>query len=975
MTRCRHALRLGASLVLCLFVFPVVAQNLEIHVINVGWGQATFIKGPGLTGKTVLLEAGNTDKGTGEVVPYLQSIGHAPSAGFDYTIVGHQHCDHAGGMDEVISAGYNVRIQNYDNGSSYTSSCITGWDTAATGTTAGAPIEMTRGTVLDLGGGATLTCIVVRGQVIGGGNVAVSNENDLSIGLLLKYGGFDYFWASDLGGGADDFECTGRNTSQLNVETTVINAISPGGASPLISTGGIDVLHVSHHGSESSTNNDLFDGAQPAVAVISTGAGQDSSWNLPRTDVVDSVLLANASSCVTAPPTFVLQTEEGAPTGSLTSFSGYCVGDILITTDGLTTFTVDGNGSVTQGPNEKVAAGLPRGFTLDESGSGGGGDTQSPATSITAPVNGATVSGVTPVTASASDNVAVTRVEFWLDGGLASTDTTAPYEWSWDTTTAADGSHSLASKAYDAAGNVGSSSTITVTVSNAPPPPGANVSGWTITQANATYNFILPSGTIIPEDGYLVVARNATKTAFESYWGVNLSSNVIYIDSGDGMPIINGDENYTLKNALGVVVDGPTINMPASAARSLQRADPCGTTWNTVLESASNPGSGAAAGCGAGVKMNEVSDASGTGNFVYEFIELHNDFAGGDSTAPSTSITAPANGATVSGTTNVTASATDNVGVTKVEFWLDGALASTDTTSPYEWSWNTATASNGSHSLVSKAYDAASNIGTSSTVSVTVSNDTTAPTTSVTAPANGATVSGTTNVTASATDNVGVTKVEFWLDGALASTDTTSPYEWSWNTATASNGSHSLVSKAYDAAGNIGTSSTVSVTVSNGVSVTNYKITQSNSALTYFLPAGTNIPSKGYVIVARNATKAEFEAFWSRTLAANVIFVNSGDAMPQINGSESYTLYNAAGSKIDGATVAMASAGGESLQRTNGCGSANKAINWSRVASSAGTPGSGAPAPCNKGIYISEFSDALGTGNFVYEFIEFFNDK
>ena len=881
MTRCRHALRLGASLVLCLFVLPLAAQNLEIHVINVGWGQATFIKGPGPAGKTVLLEAGNTGKGTGEVVPYLQSIGHAPSAGFDYTIVGHQHCDHAGGMDEVINAGYNVRLQNYDNGSSYTSSCITGWESAAAGTTAGAPVEMTRGTVLDLGGGATLTCIVVRGQVIGGGSVAVSNENDLSIGLLLEYGGFDYFWASDLGGGADDGACTGRNTSQLNVETTVINAISPGGASPLISAGGIDVLHVSHHGSESSTNNDLFDGAQPAVAVISTGAGQDASWNLPRADVVDNVLLANASSCVSAPPTFVLQSEEGSPTGSLTSFSGYCVGDILITTDGLTTFTVDGNGSVTQGPNERVAAGLPRSFTLDESG-GGGGDTQPPATSITAPGNGAIVSGATSVTASASDNVGVTRVEFWLDGALASTDMTAPYEWSWDTTTAVDGPHSLASKAYDAASNVGTSSTITVTVSNAPPPPGANVSGWTITQANATYNFILPAGTIIPEDGYLVVARNATKTAFESYWGVTLPANVLYINSGDGMPIINGDENYTLKNASGVVVDGPTISMPASAARSLQRADPCGTTWNTVLEAAANPGSGAATGCGAGVKMNEVSDASGTGNFIYEFIELHNDFAGADTTAPSTSITAPANGATVSGTTNVTASATDNVGVTKVEFWLDGALTSTDTTSPYEWSWNTATASNGSHSLVSKAYDAANNAGTSSTVTVTVSN---------------------------------------------------------------------------------------------GVSVANYKITQANSALTYFLPAGTNIPSKGYVIVARNATKAQFETFWNRTLGANVIFVNSGDAMPQINGSESYTLYNAGGTKIDGATVAMASAGGESLQRTNGCGGANKASSWSRVASSAGTPGSGAPAPCNKGVYISEFSDALGTSNYVYEFVELHNDK
>jgi pseudomonalisin len=100
-------------------------------------------------------------------------------------------------------------------------------------------------------------------------------------------------------------------------------------------------------------------------------------------------------------------------------------------------------------------------------------------------------------------------------------------------------------------------------------------------------------------------------------------------------------------------------------------------------------------------------------------------------------------------------------------------------------------------------------------VVATSTPDTTPPTTSITAPANGATVSGTTSVTASASDNVGVTKVEFYLDGTLASTDTTSPYSWSWDTTTATNASHSLVTKAYDAAGNIGTSTTVTVTVSN----------------------------------------------------------------------------------------------------------------------------------------------------------------
>ncbi len=100
-----------------------------------------------------------------------------------------------------------------------------------------------------------------------------------------------------------------------------------------------------------------------------------------------------------------------------------------------------------------------------------------------------------------------------------------------------------------------------------------------------------------------------------------------------------------------------------------------------------------------------------------------------DTTPPTTSITAPANGATVSGIVNVTASASDNVGVTKVEFYIDGALAGTDTTSPYSFSWNTTGLVNGSsHTIASKAYDAANNVGTSTTVTVTVNNSATAQT-------------------------------------------------------------------------------------------------------------------------------------------------------------------------------------------------------------------------------------------------------
>jgi hypothetical protein len=119
--------------------------------------------------------------------------------------------------------------------------------------------------------------------------------------------------------------------------------------------------------------------------------------------------------------------------------------------------------------------------------------------------------------------------------------------------------------------------------------------------------------------------------------------------------------------------------------------------------------------------QNHVSGAgAGSPNLL-----LHSLFAGGspaDTTPPQTSITAPANGATVSGTVTVAANATDASGVSAVEFWLDGVMKWSDTTSPYTYSWNTTTAANGSHTLQTKAYDTWNNMGTSATVSVTVNN-------------------------------------------------------------------------------------------------------------------------------------------------------------------------------------------------------------------------------------------------------------
>ncbi|QQS19891.1 carboxypeptidase regulatory-like domain-containing protein [Candidatus Saccharibacteria bacterium] len=187
-----------------------------------------------------------------------------------------------------------------------------------------------------------------------------------------------------------------------------------------------------------------------------------------------------------------------------------------------------------------------------------------------------------------------------------------------------------------------------------------------------------------------------------------------------------------------------------------------------------------------------------------------------DTTAPSVTITAPANGATVSGTVSVTVNAADDSGgsgIAKVELYVDSILKATSTATPYSLSLATANLSNASHSLTVKAYDKSNNVSTMSpAVNVTVQNgDSTSPTVTITTPQNGTTVGGLVNVAATATDNVGVTKIELYVDGMLKS----STNSYVWDTTATSNGSHSILARTYDATGNSATQ-TVQVTVQNG---------------------------------------------------------------------------------------------------------------------------------------------------------------
>lgn len=128
-------------------------------------------------------------------------------------------------------------------------------------------------------------------------------------------------------------------------------------------------------------------------------------------------------------------------------------------------------------------------------------DVTPPIVTLTSPVNGALLTGSATLSANASDNKGVSRVEFYYNSTLIGSDTVSPYSISWDTTLVPRSNYSLTAKAFDAAGNLAVSPAVSVTVSNTNRAPVANagsdilvaVGGTAFFDASQSYD---PDGTI-----------------------------------------------------------------------------------------------------------------------------------------------------------------------------------------------------------------------------------------------------------------------------------------------------------------------------------------------------------------------------------------------------------------------------------------------------------------------------------------------
>lgn len=475
-----------------------------------------------------------------------------------------------------------------------------------------------------------------------------------------------------------------------------------------------------------------------------------------------------------------------------------------------------------------------------------------PTVTLSAPANAAVYVNPASITVSATaasgdTNVTLTKVDFYANGNLIGTDTTSPYSIAW--ASPASGSYALTAKVTDSLGTETTSAVRTITVNGTNTPPTV-----TLTAPPANAHYVLPVSVTLsataaaPEtndtvakveffaNGTLVATVTAapytfswanpaagvyaiTAVATDALGGTTTSAPRSITIAGTHTPptvtlsapanaavyvnpasitvsasAVTGDTNVTLTK-VEFYANGNLIGTDLAAAFSIAWANPAPGTYALTAK---------------------VTDSLGTETTSAPRTITVN----GTNTPPTVTLSAPANNAKYVTPATITVSATaaapeTNDTVTKVDFFANGVLIGTDTTSPFSISWTPAA---GTYTLTAVATDGLAGTTTSAARTVVVSDTNAPPTVSLSAPANNARYLNPANITISATAsppeaNNTVTKVDFYANGNLIGTDTTSPYSFVWASPVA--GTYALTAKATDNLGAESTSAVRTVIVSD----------------------------------------------------------------------------------------------------------------------------------------------------------------
>ncbi|MGD2113858.1 MAG: Ig-like domain-containing protein, partial [Acidobacteriota bacterium] len=373
-------------------------------------------------------------------------------------------------------------------------------------------------------------------------------------------------------------------------------------------------------------------------------------------------------------------------------------------------------------------------------------DNTRPTAGISGPANGSLVSGTVSWSVKAGDTNGIERVNFYVDGVNRRSDSTYPYTFDWDTSTVADGSHTVQARALDRAGWVKWSEARTVTVDRTAPvldfrePKAGDFVNTTETIVVHAQDLESPGNEIDRLEywvnGQLLASQQSQGIyIFNYHWdtvadGVE-GSNTVVVKAFDQAGNVASDSHQ-------VIVDNqaPTATLTAPTSGATVRG-------TLTLEASGSDASGLQSMrfwvdgthlSGDGTAPYTASwDTTTVAEGLHSLYAVAWDEPGNpgqsqtvqvtvDNTPPTATLTAPAHGATVGGNVLLTASASDAQGIANVRFFVDGARVTIDSNAPYAYTWDSTTAADGPHDIVARAFDRAGNATYTANHRVTVDN-------------------------------------------------------------------------------------------------------------------------------------------------------------------------------------------------------------------------------------------------------------
>tara|TARA_Y100000590_G_scaffold467781_1_gene647946 strand:+ start:2682 stop:4541 length:1860 start_codon:yes stop_codon:yes gene_type:complete len=361
-----------------------------------------------------------------------------------------------------------------------------------------------------------------------------------------------------------------------------------------------------------------------------------------------------------------------------------------------------------------------------------------PEAEIINPFMGAIVSGIVPIIINATDNDSVEYVRIYINNILQGYVTEPPYTFAWNTNLVQDGNYSIYAVATDLTGNETTVTPIIVTTDNG--------------------NLIDTT----PPSGVIIYPASGTRV------------------SGDINITVHATDNSGNMGRVEFFIDGTSVNMDMN--------EPFEYTWDTTEETEDEDHV-------ISITLEDPSGNSAVLNPITVFVDNHDN----DDTPPVVTITAPTAGQQVSGIVTISAFAEDDQGIGIIEIFINGERECIDLSPPNlydDCEWDTETEDDDQYYIIGvTVHDTTGNTATATPITVYVDNiDNEPPTGQIITPWPGQVVSDTVIIEISATDNEGIESVEISIDANVLSIVSESPYQYEWDTGTATEDQDHVIS-------------------------------------------------------------------------------------------------------------------------------------------------------------------------------------